>query len=69
MFMIWVARNFHLERCSEFGKFSPGFIGSYEILGGVGKVACDLELLNEWYWCMRFSMSLGCRKVLEIRHS
>uniref|UniRef100_M1DZ08 Uncharacterized protein n=1 Tax=Solanum tuberosum TaxID=4113 RepID=M1DZ08_SOLTU len=58
--------NSHLERYSEFGKFSPGFVGSYEIFSGVGKVDCELELLNEWHWCVRFSMSLSYRRVLGI---
>jgi len=53
----------------SFGKFSPGFVGSYEIFSEVGKVACELELLNEWYRCIWLSMSLGYRRVLETRHS
>jgi len=31
-------------RCSEFWRFSPGLVGSYETLSGVDKVASEKEL-------------------------
>ncbi|WMV29727.1 hypothetical protein MTR67_023112, partial [Solanum verrucosum] len=34
-------------RYNEFGKFSPHFVGPYEILRCVGKVAYELGLTNE----------------------
>uniref|UniRef100_M1DJA0 Uncharacterized protein n=1 Tax=Solanum tuberosum TaxID=4113 RepID=M1DJA0_SOLTU len=61
-----LAVNLTNAKLSEFGKLSLDFVGSYEILSGVGKVGCELELVIEWYRCMWLSMSLGYRRVLEI---
>lgn len=61
MVMIWLDWNSHLYMCKKFGKFSPSFVGSYEIFSVSGKVTSELDLLTSG--SIRFSISLGYQSV------